>query len=357
MRLPLSRKDRQKIDRSSIKKILLIRLRRIGDIMMTTPAAAILREAFPDARITYIVESPYKDLVQGHSLFDRVIVLPRNLNKREFFQFVRRIRKEDYDVAIDFHGGPKASLMSFFSRAKLKIGYKIKYKSFVYDIKIPRGPEKGYIHSVENHVNLVKALDVSFPSIPRMSFPSLSPLEKQNLHEYLVGNNLDNKHFIVLHIGAGNEFRFWGKENLTGFIKMITQNLPVTVILVGGKEDSETERALLESCSSAVLSLVGEIDLKQLYGIISKASLFIGPDSGPMHMAAATTTPIVALFGPMVPEIFGPWRARSIILEKDLECRPCQQRKCLYGDFRCFRTIHPYEVYNASLQFLQDPLN
>ena len=110
----MSRKDRQKIDRSAIKKILLIRLRRIGDIMMTTPAAAILREAFPDAKITYIVESPYKDLVQGHSLYDRVIVLPRNLNKREFFQFVRRIRREDYDVAIDFHGGPKASLMSFF---------------------------------------------------------------------------------------------------------------------------------------------------------------------------------------------------------------------------------------------------
>jgi len=357
MRLPLSRKDRQKIDRPSIKKILLIRLRRIGDIMMTTPAATILRDAFPDAQITYIVESPYKDLVQGHSLFDQVLVLPRGLNRWEFLQFVRRIRKEDYDVVIDFHGGPKASLMSFFSGAKLKIGYRIKYKNFIYDIKIPRGPKKGYIHSVENHVNLIKALGASFPSIPRMSFPSLSLLEEQNIHEYLAGNNLDKKPFIILHIGAGNKFRFWGKENLAGFIKMVDKNLPVSVILVGGKEDRETERALMEKCSSAVFSLVGEIDLKQLYGIISRAALFVGPDSGPMHVAAATTTPIVALFGPMVPEIFGPWKAKSIILEKDLECRPCQQRQCLHGDFRCFMTIRPDEVYSASVQFLQDFLN
>ncbi|MCK4336850.1 MAG: glycosyltransferase family 9 protein, partial [Candidatus Aminicenantes bacterium] len=123
----MSRKDKLKIDRSSIKKILFIRLRRIGDIMMTTPAAAILRDGFPEAGITYLVEAPYKDLVEGHYLFDQVIVLPRTLTRREFFRFIRKIRKDRYDLVIDFHGGPKASLISLFSAARLKIGYQVKY--------------------------------------------------------------------------------------------------------------------------------------------------------------------------------------------------------------------------------------
>jgi len=357
MRRPLSRKDKQKIDRSSIKKILLIRLRRIGDIMMTTPAAAILRDGFPEAGITYLIEAPYKALVEGHSLFDQVIVLPRTLTRREFFRFVWKIRKDRYDLVIDFHGGPKASLISLFSAARLKIGYQVKYKGFIYDIKIPRSPQKGYIHSVENHVNLVKALGVTFRSIPRISFPTPGSEEEKDLQRYLRDNRLEKKPYVVLHIGAGNEFRFWGEKNLAGFIKLVTQNLDIPVIFVGGGEDKGTDGVLMKDSPLNVLSLVGKIGLKRLYGIISNAALFVGPDSGPMHIAAATNTPIVALFGPMIPAIFGPWQARSVIIEKDLDCRPCDQRQCRYEDFRCFRTISPDEVYSASLQLLKGSLD
>jgi len=216
MRRPLSPREKPKIDPSRIRKILLIRLRRIGDVVMTTPAITALREGFPKAEITYVIDKPYRELVEGHPDLDSVIVLPRELGFKEFRKHIRQIRREVYDAVIDFHGGPRASLLTFFSRAHLKIGYRIKYKSLIYDIKLPREPEQGYFHSVENHVNLVKALGIDPPSIPRLSLPPPTETEAENIRRFIQENALENTKIITLHISAGNEFRDWGAETHFG---------------------------------------------------------------------------------------------------------------------------------------------
>ena len=110
----MTRKDQPRIDASRINKILLIRLRRIGDVIMTTPAVSILRERFPDAHLSYIVDSPYKDLVQGSPDLDEVIVLPQKITFKKFLTIVQRIRRTKFDAVLDFHGGPRASLLSLF---------------------------------------------------------------------------------------------------------------------------------------------------------------------------------------------------------------------------------------------------
>ncbi len=353
MRQPLSRKDKPRIDLSSVRNILIIRLRRIGDIVMTFPALSVLRDAYPEVRVTYVVESSYKDLVEGHPLVDKILVLPQSLKRREFFRFIRKIRKDKYDVVLDFHGGPKAFWMTLFSGAQLKVGYRVKYKNFIYDVKVPRGPKSGYIHSVANHVNIVKALGIQPLSIPRITFPHPVPEEVEPMEAFLRKNKVEKKSYCVIHIGAGNAFRFWGVKNLAALTEMLTDRAGVQIIFVGAAGDRSTEEDLKKNAPPSVYSLVGRINLKQLYWIISQAALFIGPDSGPMHMAAATDTPIVAVFGPQLPAIFGPWRAMSVILEQKLECRPCDQRKCRYGDFRCLLRTTPEDVYKASLPFLR----
>ena len=351
-RLPLIQERPPKIEPSSIKKILLIRLRRIGDIIMTTPAVSVLREGFPQASISYVVEKPYKSLVDGNPNLDKIIALSREKTIRESLSVIRQIRKEKYDLVLDFHGGPRASLIALFSKAKLKIGYRIKYRHIIYDIAIPRSKENGYFHSVENHINLVKVLGIKVNSLPPLELPQAQKEEHEKVKRIVNEKGLDSSKNIILHISAGNEFRDWGVENLIQLINLLASLEGIKIILIGEEEDRNVEEEILRKADHPLFSLVGMLNLRELRELISHSTLFVGSDSGPMHIAASTSTPIVAYFGPTLSAHFAPWMAKASIIEKDFDCRPCKQKQCHYKDFRCLQSIKPEEVYEACLRYV-----
>ena len=353
MRPPLSQKEKQKIDPSDINKILLIRLRRIGDVIMTTPALSILRKNFPRAFISYVVEEPYKELVEDHPHVDEVLALPENQNTRGLLRFIRSIRKQGFDAVLDFHSGPRASWITFFSGAKLKVGYRIKYRNFIYHISVPRNRKNGFYHSVENHINLVKALGVQVSAIPPLSLPRPKREDVQKIKNFITENRLHDTKVVVIHISAGNEFRNWGADKIIELTKRLSLHSEVKVVLVGTDEDRDAEALIIKESPASLYSLVGRLKLKELRELILSSSLFVGPDSGPMHLAASTSTPIVAYFGPTLPANFAPWKAKATLIEKGFDCRPCKQRQCIYNDFRCLRSINPEEVYTACLRFLK----
>ena len=354
MRHPLNPTEKQKLDLSAIKKVLLVRLRRIGDVVMTTPAITALRKGLPSAHISYVVEIPYRELIEGNPHVDSTIVLPRPLGTRNFLNTVRALRKERFDAAIDFHGGPTASLITLLSGADKKIGYRIKYKSFFYDISLLRSLETGHIHSVENHIQLVKALGIEVPSYPPLLLPESSESEKKKIHMFFSEKRFGMSKAIVIHVGAGNEFREWGIDNWAELVATLVERKDAKIVLIGAPEDKEKAGQILNRHPASVFSLAGKLNLKELKELIVNASLYIGPDSGPMHIAASTPTPIVALFGPNLSAYNAPWQAKATIIEKEWDCRPCDQRHCIPGDYRCMRTIEPGEVYAACIPFL-DP--
>ncbi len=351
----MSPKERPGIELGSIKNILLIRLRRIGDVIMTTPAVAALKKSLPHAYLAYIVEEPYRRLIEGNPHLDRVFILPPQQGFFSFLRFIQKLRHEKYDLLIDFHGGPRASRIALFSRARLKIGYELKYKDFFYHIRLPRSPRQGgHFHSVENHLNLVRAAGIAVSDSPPLELPEALPEEKKRIENFWRQNDLDKTKAVVLHIGAGNIFRDWGAKNLAALADLLAQTPAVKIILVGAPSTSDKSREaeILSLARRTPISLVGRLNLIELRELLSRASLFVGPDSGPMHIAAAARTPIVALFGPTLPENFSPWQAQATVIAKDLDCRPCKQRRCPTGDFRCIRTIQPEEVYAACLPYL-----
>jgi len=350
-----------------LKKILLIRLRRIGDIIMTTPAVALLKTRLQGASLTYLVEEPYRRLVEGNPHLDRILVVEKRQKFRDFMRLLLEVRHEGYDALLDFHGGPRASWITFFSKARLKIGYRIKHKGFLYDIRVPRAREdedKGsFVHSVENHANLVRALGVAFEgsAIPPLVLPDPAKEEVRRIREILEEKGALRSKNVVLHIGAGNEFRDWSTENITGLILRLARLPGVKIMLVasGSAVDKRAEAEIYKEITAAgasgsdnIISLVGQLNLMEMKEVISRAALFVGPDSGPMHIAASTETPIVAYFGPTLPAHFAPWNAKAIIIEKTMDCRPCKQRRCVTADFRCLRSITPDEVFAACRNFL-----
>jgi heptosyltransferase-1 len=341
-------------------KILLIRLRRIGDVVMTTPAVALLKKHFPETSLTYLVEEPYRRLVEGNPHLDRVITTPPKQKLKDFVRLIGEVRKEKYDVLLDFHGGPRASWITFWSGARLKVGYTIKNKSFLYDIRVSRQGPNGPIHSVQNHANLVRALGAAFDEadIPPLFLPEPDAEEIERVQGILgkagAGGAGEAK-VVVLHIGAGNRFRDWGLPHIAALIKRLGQIPAVKVALIGGEGDQRAEAELLTTTKNIAVPLAGRLNLIEIKELIARAALFIGPDSGPMHIAAATATPIVAYFGPTLPSNFAPWRtkgSRTVLLEKDVPCRPCKQRECVTNDFRCLLTITPEEVFAACRPYL-----
>jgi len=163
----------------------------MGDNIMTTPAITALKKGCPQASLTYVVEQPFREIVEGNPYLSRIIVLPRKQKSRDLIKSIKQIRKTKYDVLIDLFGGPKAAWITLFTKARLKIGYAVRYKSFIYDRRISRSSKKGPIHSVENHINLVRALGIEVNPIPPLLVPEASGEEKEKISDFIGKNNLD----------------------------------------------------------------------------------------------------------------------------------------------------------------------
>jgi ADP-heptose:LPS heptosyltransferase len=368
------------------RKILLLRLRRLGDVILTTPAITLLKQAFPGASLTYLVEEPFRRLVEGNPHLDRVLAVPARQGTADLLRVIRSIRRDRYDVLLDFHGGPRASWITLLGGARLKVGYAIKTKGFLYDIRVPRSGAAGPVHSVENHANLVRALGIDAgiahssaeisrgPSAavmipgqnpgapaaaPPLCLPEPTEPEKERVATLLNENSVSPAKMVVLHVGAGNRFRDWSADNLAALTGLLVREGRARVALVGAAGDRPVEERILAALGpppSSVLSFCGRLNLMETRELIRRAALFAGPDSGPMHLAASTSTPIVAWFGPTLPENFAPWRPQDkgdiVLLERSLACRPCEQRTCLTADYRCLQTITPGDVFEACRRFL-----
>ena len=351
-------------------KILLVRLRLIGDVVFTTPAIGALRRKFPSAHITYLVEAPAEPVVRHHPGIDELIVLerPRGVARLGYdIALARRLRAGRFDLAIDFHGGPRSGFLTWATRAPQRLGYDLPGRRWCYTTTVPWTrslvPPK---HSVLNQWALLEAIGIEPPDRARdaVTMP-LDPDAVRRVEERLLAAGLDpSSRLIVLHVSAGNPFRRWPAPSFASTAATLASADPARRIIVtsGPSESAAAEtvanhaRQLAGSAASRIVR-TGEFDLAELRALIDRAALYIGGDSGPLHIAATTRTPIVALFGPTLPDRSMPWRDPAIgaiaVDAGALPCRPCHQRHCVPGDFRCLTAISPTMVVTAAEQLLK----
>jgi predicted lipopolysaccharide heptosyltransferase III len=345
--------------------ILLIRLRLIGDVVFTTPAIGALRRRFPDARITYLVEQPAEPVVRHHPALNEIITVqrPRGLARWRYdFQLARRLRAQQFDLVIDFHGGPRSGFLARATRAPERIGYDLPGRRWCYTTRVPwtrsLTPPR---HSVINQWALLEPLGITPPD--RALDPVTMPLDAdavQRIDARLQQANVpSDAPLIVLHVSAGNPFRRWpAKFFAEAAAALAIANQRRRIIITSGPSEEAAAEAVAQDArrlagdASGGIVRSGEFDLSELRALVERASLYIGGDSGPMHIAATTSTPVVALFGPTLPERSLPWRDSSIgaiaVDAGALACRPCHQRECVHGDFRCLTMISPNMVVAAA---------
>jgi predicted lipopolysaccharide heptosyltransferase III len=343
-------------------RILLVRPRLIGDVVFTTPLIRALRRQYPDAHLSYLVEPSAAPVVHRNPHLDDVILAPRRRGARRLLDdlaLARRLRRERFDLVIDLHGGPRAAWLTLASGAPMRIGYDMPWRPRIYTHRVTRSPDLFPRHSVLNQWDLLAPLGIGECT------PEHDPVEMvadktsaARVALQLGAIPLTAEHqLVVVHVSAGNEFRRWPEDAFVSTILALAQaDSRRRILITSGPSDSEAALRVAEAVRArlpnpaALLPLV-DWNLDELRALIARAAVYIGGDSGPMHVAATTTTPIVAMLGPTLAERSRPWRdprcAAEMVDAGPLPCRPCNQRRCIPGDFRCLTRIAPEQVITA----------
>jgi lipopolysaccharide heptosyltransferase II len=352
-------------------KILLVRLRQIGDVVFTTPAIRAIRERFPGAHLAYVVEPAAAPVVQSNPHLDEVIVAPRRSGVsgiRTDLDLGLQLRHSGYDIAIDFHGGPRASWLTWSSRAPVRIGYTVPGRTWMYTHPVERTRQLRARHSVENQWDLLATLGITPASRERYPVEMRTdPAVAESIRGRFAGYGVpEDGRLILVHVSAGNPFRRWPAESFAVVAAdLVRQDQRHHVVFTCGPSEQDAlarviagARDRLEAGDRHRVVDCGEFSLLELRAIADRAVLYVGGDSGPMHIAATGQAPMVSLYGPTLPARSAPWRSArwltASIEVHGLDCRPCDQRVCAPGDFRCLTRIQPGQVVDAAARLLDE---
>ena len=343
--------------------ILLVRLRLIGDVIFTTPVIRALRRQYPGARLLYLVEESAAPVVTANPHLSEVLTVPHRKGWRRIVddaRLIHTLRRERIDLVIDLHGGPRSALLSWATRAPVRVGYDVPGRSWMYTCIVPR--PRGYRprHAVENQWDLVAAADPAMSGSPdrtrdrvEMDVPASATTETAGALSQR-GVPADAR-LIILHVSAGNPFRRWPEPSFAAVAAaLVSRPDHCTVLVTAGPSDRHAVKRVVEDARAlagphaARIVDAEHLSLWHLRAVCDRAVLFIGGDSGPLHIASTSDVPILAIYGPTLAERSEPWRPDSIptaaVDGGSLQCRPCDQRTCVPGDFRCLSNVTPAAV-------------
>lgn len=324
-----------------------------------------IRDRHPDAHLAYLVEAAAAPVVAGSPHIDDVIVAARG-GLASDIALVRRLRSSAYDLVIDFHGGPRASTLAWLTGARERVGYDAPGRGWMYTRRIARVRTPAGHHSVLNQWQLLEALGITPPTAETYPVEMVADRTvEQQVRTRIAGAGVsESDRLIVMHVSAGNPFRRWPADSFAEVAAaLVARSADRRIVITSGPSERDAAanviagaRGLLPESARPRIVACGEFSLAELRALVDRASLYIGGDSGPAHVAATSRVAIVTLYGPTLPERSSPWRSSrwpaAAVEAGELPCRPCDQRRCEPGDFRCLTQIEPRQVIDASERVL-----
>jgi ADP-heptose:LPS heptosyltransferase len=284
-------------------------------------------------------------------------------------RLARRLRAGRFDLAIDLHGGPRSAWLTWATRAPVRVGYDVPGRAWMYTRVVPRPRVHRVRHAVENQWDLLAAIGADIPASPdpardRVEMP-VEPAAREALSRRLREAGVPaGARLVVLHVSAGNPFRRWPESSFAEVASGLADaGSDRWVVLTAGPSDRDAAARVITAARTQAASGGGRIvdgeglTLPELRALMEQASVFIGGDSGPLHIAATSDVPVVGLYGSTLEERSAPWRPRDLVtISLDagpLPCRPCDQRVCAPGDFRCLTRITAASVRLAAERALE----
>ena len=334
---------------SELSNILVIRLSSLGDVLMTIPAVRSIRERFPDAHISWLVEGPVSEFLTCQDFIDEVIIFPRSNTMKglktgnipragkALGPFLRNMRKREYDLVVDFHGIAKSALFSIMAKRTKTIGFGdmfAKEKSHLFYHNKINGSDKR-MHKVERNMLLANYLGYT-NSVPNVILKTSDDAAVYVDNFFRETGNTPPLFAVNPFSSKGTDFKRWPMERYAELIARIHHELHEQTLILWGPGEEEAARQLKEmSGNSAYLAC--PTNIPQLFSLLGKVRIYIGGDTGVMHLAAAAGTQVIAIFGPTDFKINGPYGKGHTILREDVSCSPCKKKDC--SDRRCLVPI------------------
>ncbi len=348
---------------ASIRRILVVRVDLLGDVVLSTPAVRALRRAYPLATIDMLVQAPFDGILKGDPDLNRVLVWnphvwrnPRNWTSghawRDALTTLRRMRSPRYDLAVSV-SGDIGSIVTRLSGARRRVGYAGEaYAGFMTD-PVPGARYRTYQHETRYVLALAAAaggIVAPGDETPRLS---VDPQAREQMRERLARERArlgGTGPLIALHAGARNgQAKRWPARHWAALARLLSERLGAVVVLTGAPNEAPLAGDVEAMAGCPMVNLCGQTSLPELKALLAECELVISGDSGPMHIACALGRPVIALHGPTDPDISGPTTPDGIVLRHALWCSPCYDAsataECRFGNPVCMKGLAPQTVF------------
>jgi heptosyltransferase-2 len=347
-------------DWPSPRRLLLVNLAHIGDVVLTTPAIAALRDRFPHAHLAVLVSPWSEDVVANNPRLDEVIVYRPSWWDRsrgspylvwgEFVALVNMLRRKRFDYAINFKSFFQENLAVALAGIPRRVGYGLYGGGFLQTDLVPFGWHK---HTALQHLSLAGAVGAGSPN-PRPEMYTSSEDEEKvgGLLSEAASPFRGKSKLIALHVGAGYPSKLWPVERYAQVANSLAERYGAAFVLVGGKDDLPLIELMRNTLHAPYLVAASKLSLGETAALLKRCDLFVGNDSGPAHLAAAVGTPAVVIFsGENDAALWRPWGEMVAVLQHKPICSPCGLQVC-DRDHACMTEIAVDQVLAAVEQLL-----
>ena len=326
---------RDAIDLSALSRALVIKLRHHGDVLLAAPVFSVLKRHAPHLAIDALVYDDTRDMLSGHPAIETLHTIGRSwralgLSARALreWRLYRELKERRYDLLIHLTEHPRGAWLAraLGCRYAVAPGFRDRSSywknSFTHRYALPLN---GRRHMVEWNLDALRRIGIQPAPEERAVVMVPGAAAEAEADALLHQHGLAPKRFIHLHPASRWSFKCWPVERNAALVNRLLQRGERPVITASGDPaEMDFVRDIVSRCSGAVVDLSGRLSLKTLAAISARASLFVGVDSAPMHIASAVGTPVVALFGPSGEFEWGPWSGASrVVASQDHPCRPC----------------------------------
>ena len=342
-------------DWSAVRKVLVVRLRSIGDTVLVTPSLYALRRFLPHAEIAILLEDWVAPLLNGFPYVDYVIKLKRGSTVSRA-KVARELRAAHYDVVFNLHGGTTATLLTRATGARHRVGYADYQYASLYNHQAPSPAtlwKKEKTHSAEQQLALLGWTGVPVTDRPRAHL-AVTDEAKSSLAIKLRHAGFDDSPFALLHPAAAFDSKQWAVENFARTAEELARRGLQTVAVAAPDEKRVLDE--LREHSSARITALSELSLPEVTALAARARLFVGNDSGIAHIAAAVKTPSVVIFGSSNVAHWRPWGdAPSSVVREEMPCAPCPGYTCAeFAEAQCIRRVSVERVTEAIERVLDE---
>jgi lipopolysaccharide heptosyltransferase II len=367
-----SRRPAASLDSFEPKRILVVKLCCLGDILFATPVVRALKARWPHAHLAYMVSNYCRDLVAADPRVDEIIEfnaydpgsIPVKLARA--WPVARQLRRERFDLAVILHRSPLAGLLAAAGRIPVRVGFDWEGEGFSLTHPVPFRPDA---HEIDRNLDCLQTLGLKVTDTRTELIPSPAAEAAAGVFLKTIGAESEGRPLIAIFPAGGVNpgtvmvTKRWTVAGYREVCEQLSRRFGARLLLVGSRDDAAVGDELAAGWAEAqpLIRAEGQTPLMVLAAMLRRCALFIGGDSGPLHMAAAVGTPTVSLFGPTDPRLLAPRGEAHRVLFKSPDCAPCYNpitvrqgrvTVCRQGNLICLQSLTPAEVLDAAGELL-----